>query len=72
MILKGNSLNDISLDDLRLLVENRIPENLHLEYKQSAYGTLPENRWEMLRDIVALVNADGGSSSRRIEDFDRD
>ncbi len=60
MHFNGSSLNEMSLDDLRLLVENHIPESQHLEFKQMAYGRQPEDRREMLRDIVALANAEGG------------
>jgi hypothetical protein len=60
MIFNGRSLNEINLDDLRLLVDNRVPESFHLEFKQTAYGRAPDERREMLRDITALANADGG------------
>lgn len=60
MILGDRSLDDISLDDILLLVENRVPEGLFLEYKQSPYGGRPQDRREMLRDITALANSGGG------------
>ncbi|MGQ9555751.1 MAG: RNA-binding domain-containing protein [Anaerolineae bacterium] len=60
MIFGGRSLQDLSLDDLKLLVENRVPEGPHLDYKELPYGGRPQDRREMLRDIVALANADGG------------
>jgi hypothetical protein len=58
MIFSGRSLEDLSLDDFRLLVDNQVPEGPHLEYKQAAYSK--SDRSEMLRDITAIANADGG------------
>ena len=60
MIFSGRSLNDISLDDILLLIDNRVPEGLHLDYKEGPYGGRDRDRHEMLRDIVALVNTEGG------------
>lgn len=60
MIFSGRSLNDISLDDIRALVDNRIPEGPHLDYKEVPYSGRPQDRREMLRDITALANAEGG------------
>jgi hypothetical protein len=60
MVFGGRSLDDISLDDIRLLIENQVPEGPHLAYKETPYGDRPQDEHEMLRDIVALANADGG------------
>ena len=60
MILGGCSLNDISLDDILLLIDNRVPEGLHLDYKERPYGGRDRDRHEMLRDIIALANVEGG------------
>ena len=60
MILGGRSLRDISLDDIHLLIENRVPEGLHLDYKETPYSGRPQDRREMLRDSIALANAEGG------------
>ena len=60
MILGGRSLYDLSLDDFRDLIDNRVPEGPHLEYKETAYSGHPSDIREMLRDITALANADGG------------
>jgi hypothetical protein len=58
MILGGRSLRDLSLDEIRGLVDDRVPEDIHLEYKQGAYDH--NNRFEMLRDVIALANSEGG------------
>ena len=60
MIFSGRSLNDISLDDIRLLVDNRVPEGPYLDYKETPYSGRPQDRREMLRDATALANAEGG------------
>jgi hypothetical protein len=60
MIFSGRSLDDISLDDIRLLVDNRVPEGPHLDYKEMPYSGRPQDRREMLRDVIALANAEGG------------
>jgi len=60
MILDGRSLNDISLDDIRLLVENQVPEGPHLDYKVTPYSGASHDRREMLHDVIALANAEGG------------
>lgn len=60
MILGGRSLADLSLDDIQLLIENRVPESGNLDYKEAPYSGRPQDIREMLRDIAALANADGG------------
>jgi len=60
MIFGGRSLDNISLDDIRLLVDDRVPEGPHLDYKEMPYSGRPQDRLEMLRDIAALANAQGG------------
>lgn len=59
-VFGGRSLDDISLDDVRTLIENRVPEGLHLDYRETPYGDGPDEKREMLRDISALANAEGG------------
>src|SRR4051812_32108328 len=68
MIFGGKSLNDLSLDDFRALIENRVPEGPNLEYKRTVYGTNDDARRELLKDISALANADGGYLIIGIED----
>ena len=60
MIFSGRALDDISLDDIRLLIDNRVPEGPHLDYKERPYSDRAQDRHEMLRDITALANAEGG------------
>lgn len=58
MILGNRSLDDVSFDDIRNLVDERVPEGLHLDYKRIAYDH--NKRFEMLRDISAFANSEGG------------
>ena len=60
MIFNGRSLHEINNIDFEILVQNKIPEGPNLEYKETAYGGSADNIREMLRDIVAIANADGG------------
>ena len=60
MILGDRSLHELSLEDFRALIENRIPEGPHLDYKQTAYSGRPSDIREMLRDVISLANANGG------------
>lgn len=60
MILGGRSLHELNLEDFRTLIENRIPEGPHLDYKQTAYSGRPSDIREMLRDVISLANANGG------------
>ncbi|MBK8047939.1 MAG: ATP-binding protein [Anaerolineales bacterium] len=60
MILGGRSLHDLVFADFQTLVENRIPEGPNLDYKATAYSGRSTDIREMLRDVVALANADGG------------
>lgn len=58
MVFGGRPLSDLSLDDFISLIDNRILEGQHLEYKREEYDV--NHRHEMLRDITALANAEGG------------
>ena len=60
MIFGGRSLDDISLDDIRSLIDDSAPESSYLEYKQDPYSGRPQDRREMLRDVAALANGEGG------------
>jgi hypothetical protein len=60
MIFQGRSLQDLSLSDFKELIEDRVPEGPNLEYKETAYSGRPADIREMLRDVTALANAEGG------------
>lgn len=60
MIFGGQSLHDLSFSDFQVLIDKHIPEGPHLEYKEVAYSGRPADIREMLRDVTALANAEGG------------
>lgn len=60
MILGDRSLYELTLNDFKALIANQIPEGPHLDYKQTAYSGKATEIREMLRDVIALANANGG------------
>src|SRR5450759_5279505 len=60
MIFSGRSLQELTITDFETLVQNRIPEGSNLEYKEIAYSGRAEDIREILLDITALANTDGG------------
>jgi Schlafen, AlbA_2 len=50
----------ISADDLKALVEARIPEGRRLEFKRDHYGRTDEAKREFAADVSAMANALGG------------
>ncbi|MCH8292913.1 ATP-binding protein [Candidatus Poribacteria bacterium] len=60
MIFKGKSINDITDDEIDALVQNRIGERQHLEFKVIVNYKEDEDRLEILHDVVSLANGGGG------------
>ncbi len=60
MIFGGRPLQELTIADFENLVQNRTAECAFLEYKVNAYGGGADSTQEMLRDISAIANADGG------------
>jgi hypothetical protein len=52
----GKPLNEINLDDIKLLITNKTKESLTLEYKRDKY----HKNIDILKDISAMANASGG------------
>ncbi|ARO88596.1 hypothetical protein EBAPG3_012915 [Nitrosospira lacus] len=46
--------------DLAELVAGQVPEGLHLDYKRDSYGPRDEDKRELLKDVSAFANANGG------------
>src|SRR5687768_14126573 len=46
--------------DLAELVEGQVPEGLHLDYKRDTYGTSDADKKELLKDVSAFANVNGG------------
>ena len=49
--------------DLKKLIENQVPEGLHLDYKQSEalHKNKPTGNNHISKDVAALVNSDSGT-----------
>src|SRR3954468_22756806 len=48
--------------ELHALVDNSVPEDLHLDYKSSAIfeKTQDDLKWDLAKDVSAFANSDGG------------
>lgn len=53
-------IDSISIKNLNLIVEQRWGEDLSIEFKQEMYPSNRTGTLELLRDVTAMVNADGG------------
>lgn len=60
MIFDGKPTRDITADQLRRIVEERVAEDRHLDYKRCPYTGNHAGTRELLKDITAFANADGG------------
>lgn len=61
MIFDGKPTRDITSDDLRRLVSEHVAEDRHLDYKEQPYDQRnPNALYELLKDVTAFANADGG------------
>jgi predicted HTH transcriptional regulator len=56
----GKLLHNATLDDLRTLVANQIPESPILEYKEALPTRSDGDRKEFLADVSAFANTSGG------------
>ena len=50
----NKDFGSINFEDIEYLVDNKIPENSRLEYKQVVWGGKDEDVREMLRDITSI------------------
>lgn len=60
MRFDGRLLNDISIEDLQTLIDEKVSEGPTLDYKREAYSGKDSDKREMLRDITAFANTNGG------------
>ena len=59
-MIGGLAFDSITLDDIQLLIDRRIPEGRSIEYKADHYGRTEADKREFAADICALANAGGG------------
>jgi hypothetical protein len=50
----------VSESDLADLITGQTPEGLHLDYKRDTYGSSDSDKRELLKDVSAFANANGG------------
>ena len=53
-------IEQITEEDLQSLIDNKIRESQHLEYKRDNYPSEDKNKKEFLKDVSALANGMGG------------
>lgn len=58
--LSGTRLGDVSLSDVKRLIDDAVPESLHIDYKQELHLDTQDQKKEFLRDVTAFANAEGG------------
>ena len=68
----GKPISEVRLQDVRQLVEGRVPEGRSLDYKVELYEPTPKGLREFASDVAAFANTDGGLivfgvSERRLE-----
>ena len=71
MIFEGRSLDEISDEEIADLVEDRVAEQQHLEFKATFKHKEPAARMELLRDVVSMVNGGGGYLVLGVQDDGR-
>jgi predicted HTH transcriptional regulator len=68
----GKPISEVTLQDVRWLVEARVSEGRSLDYKAELYEPTPKGLREFASDVAAFANTDGGLivfgvSERRLE-----
>jgi Putative DNA-binding domain len=56
----NKAFESLTIADISLLVENRIPEGPRLEFKRDHYGRKDADKREFAADVTAMANAKGG------------
>lgn len=60
MIFDGKPTRDIAVDEIRQVVAEQVAEDRHLDYKRCPYPSTDSGTRELLKDVTAFANADGG------------
>lgn len=53
-------LDDLTLEHLSALVDNKVSESTTIEYKRDTYGSSDSDKKELIKDVSALANTRGG------------
>jgi len=60
MRINGKRIEDFSADDMQTLIDNEVPEDMHLEYKEQLPDNSDSSKKEFLADVSAFANKFGG------------
>ena len=60
MVFPGKLLNEISSSDILHLIQEKVAENTTLEYKREPWESNASGRDELLKDVSAMANSQGG------------
>ena len=60
MPIEKSDFESVNEQDLQELVEAQVPEGLRLDFKLKQYGTTDRDKRELLKDVSALANTQGG------------
>lgn len=60
MNIFNKPLENLTVEDIKILVREKIPESQTLEYKEKGYANDREGKREILKDITSMANAYGG------------
>lgn len=60
MSIEKANFDAIDAADVQELIEAQVPEGLRLDYKRASYGKSEADRKELLKDVSAFANSQGG------------
>ena len=58
--MKYSHIDQITADEIKSLVENKVPEDKHLEYKREIEFSSDKNKKKVLADVCSFANSSGG------------
>ena len=64
-------VKEITLEDIKSLIENKIPEGKTIDYKQSLSIETPGEKIDFYKDVSAFANAEGGDIVYGVTEEDR-
>jgi hypothetical protein len=60
MAITNATLDELSESDLSEMVTDGVSESLHIDFKEESYGNSDSDKRELLKDVSAFANANGG------------
>lgn len=68
----NKKIDDITIDDIKLLIVNSVCESKSLEYKKELHIENDADKKEFLADVSSFANSTGGDIIFGIEEDDND